>query len=602
MKKWIRWSYVLPRLAVVAAILLLIVLGATPAARFILVRSGQGLTGAKVDFDGVQLSLLNGTMELDDAQFADPRDEFKNLAQFDHAHLKLDMTALTHKRLVVESGVMEGVRFGTSRSESGALATPPVDPADEARRERTRQWLKKLAGMLGEQIINELESVQTARDLSRKWPAEYRQWERRAESFEKRIDTLQEIVRTVRNSGSSTNPAQRLMDLQKILSETKGLADEISVAKNELLQIKQRVADDKERVKYAVLRDRGRVEESLRLTALQSEDIAEYLLGDQYAGYTMEALRWIQWAKKYLEMAGEPPEVDRSGGENIWFTGLRREPSLIIRRVGLDGYADIDGQPTRFTGTLADLTSSPKLHDRPTVLQLSLDAENPSQVRLVSDRRQELPRQELTVNTTLRATKRRTLGDVDSLALEYSATRGRAWFQAGLVDGKVDGRFIIQQEGVALSPVVDAKLGGEQLRRPLAAGISGVDHIHVLVRLTGDVRHPEVQVETNVGRELSAGINQAVRSELADHQERLLQKAEFAATQELLQLDAIIEKKQSELASRFGDQIKVLSELTGIKDLGVSGIQDLQRPLLSSLPVNEEVRERLKKFDFRSLR
>lgn len=589
MRNWIRWSYVAPRVGGLLLFALLIVFAASPVARWILVNSAQTVIGAKVDLGDVQLSLIKGTMRIDAAEFGDPNDEFKNLVQFDVAELKLDMAALTHKRMVIESGVLEGLQFGGERSESAALPDNSDRVVDEASRQRARAWLKQLAVLLDDKIVDNLESVKTARELGEKWPAQYRVWEERADSFEQRIASMKKLVRLVKD-----NPAGHLNELQQIYAETKLIANEIAYAQSELGQIKQRVTKDAERVKYATMRDRGRVEETLRLASLDGADVAEYFLGDEYAGYAMEAVTWASWAKTYLDVAGNPPEVDRSQGLDVVFTGLRENPSFLVKKLGLSGVADVQGSPARFSGALTNLSSSPKLHEHPTVLQMAIQSENPSNVKMVWDNRTDKPFQQLTIATNLAGHESRTLGDRDSLALDYSAAPGKTWFQARFEEGQITGKLLIQQEGVKLRPLVDNNLGGERLRRPLAAGMSGLDHIHVVVELSGPIRRPKMKFDSNVGRELSVGLNEAVRNELVDHRDRVMQRAKIAATKELLQLNQIIEAKQLEIEQRFASQLAAVSGLTGIKDL--------QKPLTSALPLGDDIRDKLKRFDIRGLR
>jgi uncharacterized protein (TIGR03545 family) len=588
MKNWIRWSYVAPRVGGVIVVILLVVYGASPLAKWILVGSSQTAIGAKVDLGDLELSLMKGRMTIDTAQFADPGDEFKNLAQFKHAEFDLDMAALTHKRMVIESGVLDGLEFGGVRAESGALPEKLARVVDEASRQRAKAWLNKLATLLDDRIVDNLETVKTARDLGKKWPAEYQVWENRADAFEQRIDTMQELVRVVKS-----NPAAHVKEIQQIYTETKQMAEEIAFVQTEVGQLKQRIADDSQRINYATLRDRGRLEETLRITALDGGDVAEYLLGDEYAVYAMGAVKWVSWAKTYLDIAGKPPETERSQGRDVLFLGLREHPSFLVKKLGLTGVTDVQGRPAEFVGTLTNLSSAPRLHKHPTVLQLAIRSENPATVKMVWDNRTDEPFQQLTIASKLPGHDNRTLGDEDSLALTYSAAPGKTWFQARFEDGEIQGKLIIQHQSVQLQPLVDARLGGERLRRPLAAGISAVDHIDVVVDLSGPIRRPKVKFDSNVGRELSDSLNDAVKKELADHKERVLQKAKVTAAMEILQLQQIVDKKQAQLEQRLKDQFAKIGDLTGITNL--------QIPTVSSLPLSDNVREKLKRFDIRGL-
>jgi uncharacterized protein (TIGR03545 family) len=587
MKRWIRWSYVVPRLGGVVLFLFLISLGASPAAKWILVRAGQAATGAAVDVGDLKLSLLRGQLRIDSTQFADPDNPLKNMAQFKRAELKIDTTALTHKRLVVDSGKVEGIQFGGDRTTSGELAKSDgkQDLINEENRERAKKWLAQFAGLLSDQVANNLESVQVARNLSETWPAEYQQWDTRADLFEKRIGKLRMLVKAIRN-----NPLQHVQELQQIAAETKSMAGEIASAKKAIAQIKPRIESDKDRMRYALLRDRGRVEETIRLTSLDGDAIAEYFMGEYYASYATEAVAWASWAKQYLDLAGEPPEVERLQGADVRFRGLQQQPAFLIKRVDISGFADMKGEPAMFQGVLSDLSSSPTLHKHPAMLQLSLQGKQPANVKMVWDYRTDDAFQELTIKSPMPAHTDKTLGDRDSLAIAYSADAGQAWLQARIADGELKGQLVIQQSGARFQPIVANKMGGEHLRRPLAAGIAGLDHIDVVIHLDGPLRKPRLTFDSNVGRQLADGLNKAVRDELIDQRERVLEKGQQLAAKELLQLDALVERKQAELLARYANQANLIRELTGINNLGT--------PLTSALPVSDAVRERLRNFKF----
>ncbi len=84
----IRWSYLLPRLAVVAAVVLAYSFGLNPLVRWTLIRAGQSITAAKVDLDSARASLARGQITLAGLQVADPKNPMKNLLAADQVTLE----------------------------------------------------------------------------------------------------------------------------------------------------------------------------------------------------------------------------------------------------------------------------------------------------------------------------------------------------------------------------------------------------------------------------------------------------------------------------------------------------------------------------------
>ena len=68
----IRWSYVLPRLIIVAILLLSLVLGLDPLLRWSLINGRQSMTGARVEIGDVTTSLTRSQISLTGVHIANP--------------------------------------------------------------------------------------------------------------------------------------------------------------------------------------------------------------------------------------------------------------------------------------------------------------------------------------------------------------------------------------------------------------------------------------------------------------------------------------------------------------------------------------------------
>ena len=125
MMRWIRWRYLLPRLALVAAGVTIAQLGLPRLVRWSVIESGEHTVGAKVEVGDTRVSLLGGDVLLRDIRVANPRAPMRNLVTADRCELDLDAGALLHKQAVVNHGALTGLRFGTPRDASGAVPSEP---------------------------------------------------------------------------------------------------------------------------------------------------------------------------------------------------------------------------------------------------------------------------------------------------------------------------------------------------------------------------------------------------------------------------------------------------------------------------------------------
>ena len=115
----IRWSYLLPRVAVVVAIWLAVQFGLPVVLRWTLIQSLQGATGAWVNIDKTWASLARGRMQVNDVQVARSKDGAENLVEFRTATLAVNLGALSRRQLVIDKAEIRGMAFGTPRRGEG---------------------------------------------------------------------------------------------------------------------------------------------------------------------------------------------------------------------------------------------------------------------------------------------------------------------------------------------------------------------------------------------------------------------------------------------------------------------------------------------------
>ena len=149
----IRWTYLLPRLALVLLALAIVQLGAPPLLRWVLVRSLESTTGTEVELAKVSTSLTRSEMHISGFQIARRSTSQTNVLQFDSAHLALDVNALTHQRCVVDRAEIRGLRFNTPRALGSAqshrieIAAPDVSDLARQGQRQSQQWLEQVVSI-----------------------------------------------------------------------------------------------------------------------------------------------------------------------------------------------------------------------------------------------------------------------------------------------------------------------------------------------------------------------------------------------------------------------------------------------------------------------
>ena len=137
LRNWQTW---LPRLLIVVVLLLAAQFAMGLVARTKVIRSTEAWTGGRVAVGHARVSLVNRQLILRDLSVADPRRPTTNLFLADRCQLDLAAWPLLRKRIVVERGVISGLRFVVPRCENGAPpSSPPPHRPSGSRRRRPRE-------------------------------------------------------------------------------------------------------------------------------------------------------------------------------------------------------------------------------------------------------------------------------------------------------------------------------------------------------------------------------------------------------------------------------------------------------------------------------
>ena len=168
-----RWTYVIPRLIIVALIWAFMAFGFDPLLRYSAIHSLQAVTGAKVDIRSVRTEFFPPRFSIDAAALASYRNRGLNMLQFDSMKFNLAGAPLLRKSYVVEEASVTGVRFGTSRNDNGQLEVVPLSNEPEAPSWLTEklksagdEWLKNFTEQAKGQLDpNVLESYRLGNQL-----------------------------------------------------------------------------------------------------------------------------------------------------------------------------------------------------------------------------------------------------------------------------------------------------------------------------------------------------------------------------------------------------------------------------------------------------
>ncbi len=119
----IRWRFLLTRLIIAVAVLMILAVGLGPVANYITVAGLQASTGARAEIGSTSVRLFPPSLRFTDVHVADPRDgkELRDAFMADSIDLAIDGDALLRRRWVIREGKISGLQIGRSEKPMATL-------------------------------------------------------------------------------------------------------------------------------------------------------------------------------------------------------------------------------------------------------------------------------------------------------------------------------------------------------------------------------------------------------------------------------------------------------------------------------------------------
>jgi uncharacterized protein (TIGR03545 family) len=568
-RKVFRWQYVVPRAALVLALVLTVRYGLDPFLRWAMVTAGEAALGAKVEVAEVSTSLRGGELIVTGLAAANPQKPMRNLLEAGEVRLEVDSAQLLRNRVVIHDGSITGLQFDSHRTTSGALQAASEEAAGPSARapivtaaqDKAFAWLDDLGGRLEQDLMASLATPKVLKELEERWPKQYEALKARAEDLRTKCKQIESSFREVKR-----NPLRNLPELERLQKELAKTQAELKATVVEIQALPSQAKADRIAVDAARKQDEHFFREHLKLGGVDAAELNRYLLGETASGYLEQFMYWTDQAQKFIpkkKMA--PPSRER--GTNVLFVA-RKQPRLLIERVHLAGSARLDGQPLTFTGDVVDAASEPELHDRPLRLTMVGRGAFEGNLTVQLDRRGDVPHDSLSIDVPKLMLADRTLGKPGKLAV--NVTPGEASLKA---DVKLDGeqlRGTIELKQSSTLAAETPMVRDDRLAAVLHESLSGVDQLAAKIELSGTLKRPDFTIESNVGPQLAAGINGAVTRYLVERKERLVAKVQGKVDEQLAKLETLREEAQQELLGKLGEDQKLVTQLASL--MGGSGL------------------------------
>ncbi len=556
---------------------------------------GAEIVGAKVDLEFADVQLSRGIVVLKGLQVTDPGSPMKNLIEATEIVAAISPGPLLQKKLIIDSLIVHGVRFGTDRKESGALPNP--SPTSGLVAKRVSEWASQvripafsLEG-IGSQVVNipaisidSLRTVMQARAIVSTADSLRRTWEGQVTALDPRpkIDTAQKLVERLKTADVR---ALGVEGTRALLTSTRSTIDQLTGTISQVKALEQNVNAGVASVKASVaalndarLADYAYARSLVKLPSLDAPDISPALFGQMGLERLKPLLYWLELAEQYMPAGLDPrrrvgPQRARASGTTVDYPRAESYPRFLLRFADLDlllGGTNLAAGA--YKAQVAGLTTEPSLTGRPMqiVAQRTGGAVGPTNVRVFA--------QLAHATRPLRDSALATVGgltlptvDIPALGARLGLGQGTTEILLSRVGDQVVGRWYVgtssaKWERVRAPALSAAKGAGGEVRGDaksqiqaaaedlLWRTISGVTNVEIEAQMTGTMAKPNFSVRSNIGNVVANSLKKAVGEEVARAERFVRAKVDSLVGEGRREVDERVALLQNQVQAKIAEQ------------------------------------------------
>jgi len=351
---------------------------------------GSQITGARVDIESVEARPLSGRIVIRGIQAADPNDLMTNMVEMDELIADMRLAPLLQKKVVVDTMVIRGVRFGTPRTESGALPQKEQSAGEPSR--RVAAWVRNLPipefsfkGLSETVDISSLETdslatVIAARGIAAAADSFRDEWtaQVRGLNVSSEIDSARAIASRLQGINLRGLNLRRINEIKNTLSSANGFMRTLQRKGEDLSNLRESIesgmGDLRQRVE-SLDETRGIDQEYarglLRIPSIEAPDIGPALFGEMARERIQPALDILDTIERHappgLGLKRKPgPKRLRMAGSSAEYPRRESYPRFLLVHGEFNLILGEEDRPEEYLLAINGLNSDPAVYGRPT--------------------------------------------------------------------------------------------------------------------------------------------------------------------------------------------------------------------------------------------
>jgi hypothetical protein len=437
-------------------------------------REGSRALAARLDVGHVTFHLLPASIRLEAVQVTNPQQPARNLVEFASLSTPLQLGALRERRLDIPELQIQGLRFNTTRAQSGAIAgVTPVGGASE-----TAELPDSAQIALQQQQRLQDEMSKTRQDLTTilaKWRQHLQQL-----PDDSRIEEYRQRALQLRSAGQTAELAQLRQQLNSEVGKARQLAEEFELDMQNA------------RAQLAYAQSAPQSAGSVAATPQVLNAMVGALLGAEFKPVLGTLVQQLDNVIRQASAQQDSPQL-----------------ALLVRRASIDGQLDIGTQPLLFTGTVDNFTPQPRLWNVATSFTLAGVPSQPSQfsARGRADFRK-TPNIDLRFDLRQFPLRTLPLSRNPQLAITIDSAVADIQGMLACTGNQVDVNLLSRFQQAKL----DVQATTDNAAQTLKGALHDVTDFDVNLQISGSAAQPTLKFDSSLTPRLAAALGQQLQS------------------------------------------------------------------------------------------
>jgi len=550
--------------------------------------AGEEIVGARVEIDGLSLSLSPLGIRMSRLQVANPDNPWFNLFETKAIRFAMDPGQLLRGKYIIETMEVSDCILGTKRATDGSLPgggqkqgasgaprsfttlaeqvlarsvekTPIFDPAIL----RKGINIDSLIKAVDLRSISHIETLKTRAALATsQWKAALAD----VEQTKQRLVAMDSSVRTINPSAlkdvaSITAAIKTVDDTRKSIND---IVTTYTARRDAITADMQQIAGAVNAIDDIVAEDYRKIVALARLPNIDAMGIAEVLVGKQLLQEVKTYLSYVDLARAKIENASSKPEIEtppRMKGQDIHFPTDRAYPKFWIKTVSVSGGTDPAQNPEFFfaRGEVKNITSDQRITQNPLTVDLKASRGKTVAARLAAlfDRRKDVPLDEYNAGITGVPLASYSLGREDFLPATIRNAKLGTSIVVRIPGQNFDARAALDFRNLDIVYAAPPANLGDRLARDVLSGVNG---FAVDLRLWQSAEGFKAALATDLDEQFASRVKAVVGAELAKLQAEIRARVNSFVNAKRKEFEALYTAKRAEAEQRLAEYQALVTE------------------------------------------